>query len=213
MLKALSMHHQWISGFLCRIIVARCTISSPQASFGVRSSRIHFSPTEEKWMRDERTRIWPILLQLWSPSFCAPRLEYSSSRACLPTVFFSFLSLSIPLCFSRYLDCKIRSTIEFFSGEERRLCVILVTLWQLILLENEIFYPSQYLTGNKFSLTFCKFSLAFLQPCKQLFVILNQMSWHVVTFCISLLVCMNLYEIWAYHLCDIEFYCCCSIYP
>ena len=133
-------------------------------------------------------------------------------KSILPTVFFSFLSLSTPLCFSRYLDCKIRSTIEFFSGEERRLCVILVTLWQLTLLENEIFYPSQYLTGNKFSLTFCKFSLAFLHPCKQLFVILNQMSWHVVTFCISLLVRVNLYEIWAYHLCDIEFYCCCSIF-
>ena len=29
-------------------------LASPQTSFGVRSSRIHFSPTEEKWMRDER---------------------------------------------------------------------------------------------------------------------------------------------------------------
>ena len=28
-------------------------LASPQTSFGVRSSRIHFSPT--KWMRDERT--------------------------------------------------------------------------------------------------------------------------------------------------------------
>ena len=198
------MHHQWISGFLCRIIVqARCTIASPQASFGVRSSRIHFSPTEN---------LINFVTAVITKFLCTSPIIFLF-KSILPTVFFSFLSPSTPLCFSRYLDCKIRSTIELFSAEERRLCVILVTLWQLTLLENEIFYPSQYLTGNKFSLTFCKFSLAFLQPCKQLFVILNQMSWHVVTFCISLLVRVNLYEIWAYHLCDIEFYCCCSIYP
>ena len=33
------------------------------------------------WRTNPRGRIWPILLQLWSPSFCTPRLEYSSSRA------------------------------------------------------------------------------------------------------------------------------------
>ena len=158
-------------------------------------------------------RIWPILLQLWSPSFCAPRLEYSSSRAYYLLYSFHFYHFLPRYVFHGIWTVKFDRLIEFFSGEERRLCVILVTLWQLTLLENEIFYPSQYLTGNKFSLTFCKFSLAFLQPCKQLFVILNQMSWHVVTFCVSLLVRVNLYEIWAYHLCDIEFYCFCSIYP
>ena len=30
-------------------------IASPQTSFGVRSSRIHFSLWGEKWMRDERS--------------------------------------------------------------------------------------------------------------------------------------------------------------
>ena len=32
-------------------------LASPQTSFGVRSSRIHFSPksVRERWMRDERT--------------------------------------------------------------------------------------------------------------------------------------------------------------
>ena len=31
------------------------SLASPQTSFGVRLSRIHFSPTGEKWMRDKRT--------------------------------------------------------------------------------------------------------------------------------------------------------------
>ena len=147
-LKALSMHHQWISGFLCRNIVqARCTIASPQTSFGVRWSRIHFSPTEEKWMRDERTpedvcggaRIWSILLQLWSPSFCAPRLEYSSSRAYYLLYSFHFYHfLPLYICFSRYLDCKIRSTIEFFSEKKG------VYVWSSWLYDNWLYLKMKF---------------------------------------------------------------------
>ena len=42
--------HFWLlkDNFSCQLV------ASPQTSFGVRSSRIHFSPTE-KWMRDKRT--------------------------------------------------------------------------------------------------------------------------------------------------------------
>ena len=68
---------------------------------------------------------------------------------------------------SKTVTRSIRSTIELFSGEERRLCVIIVTLWQLTLLENEIFYPSKYLTGNKFSLAFCKFPLHSFNPANR----------------------------------------------
>ena len=41
------------------LLIPRCgfkiPVASPQTSFGVRLSRIHFSPVGEKWMRDKQT--------------------------------------------------------------------------------------------------------------------------------------------------------------
>ena len=52
--------HRWLRGPLQPLIPISLglSVASPQTSFGVRFSRIHFSRTEsvgEKWMRDKRT--------------------------------------------------------------------------------------------------------------------------------------------------------------
>ena len=79
------------------------TVASPQTSFGVRSSRIHFSPTE-KWMTNERQRA----SVGWLPEL-------------MRAPFYYILTLPNPYCFVFLLlssrtaqRCK-RTTAEFWK--------------------------------------------------------------------------------------------------